>query len=546
MAEKGSEVVETVAERPDQLTAAEPAAATWSGAWRRLAAAFSLASLCYLRVWSELLHRTPRAQFLAENPPHPRQYAAVLINVALLTGIFWVLFRAAHSYPRGPRGGAARLALALSLVLPLLGLRAIWLRAGTLDSSAVSSGLVGRGAPWALKLLLLAAAVAVLVRYHRRLVTLLETGALLLAVFAVYTGARAVWAAARPQDSLVVQAQAGQPGSAAGVIAGRVVWVIFDEWDAGLTFAHRPSGLKLEEFDRLRSEAIWATDARAPGTGTAVSVPALLSGLRVRGARPVSADRMLIRLGDSGKVVEWSSLPNIFQHVRRQAGRSAVVGWHLPYCRMFGGELEDCYWAASASQANSTRGELLAIVYGQARSLLETERLSPFGQALTIQRHVEDYHVLVGQAVRLVGRSDLDLVYLHLPLPHGPFAYDRHTGRFDVLHSPPQRYIDNLELADHTWGALRRAIQAAGLWESTTVLLSSDHAWRGARSAGFPAGGRVPFLLKLAGQRQGVSYPRPINTRCSQALLLEALRGQLPDTSSALARLDRYCAEPGP
>lgn len=539
-------MVEAVVERPERLTRTVPGGAPGSGAWRRLAAAFSLASLCYLRVWSELLHRTPRAQFLAEAPPQPVEYGAVLINVAVLTGFLWLLFRTAHSHPRGWRGGAARLALALSLLLPLLGLRAIWLRAGTLDSSAISSGLVGRSAPSALKLLLLGAVVALVVRFHRRLVALLETGALLLAVFAVYAGARAIWGAARPQDSFVTHPPAAHANGAAGGSAGRAVWVIFDEWDAGLAFAQRPAGLRLEEFDRLRSESIWAAQARAPGNGTMVSVSALLSGLRVRGARPVDADRLLIRLGDSGKVVEWSSLPNLFQHVRRQGGRSGVVGWHLPYCRVLGGELDECYWAASATQANSARGSFFGIAFGQARSLVETERLSPFGQALTIQRHVQDYHALLGQAVSLVGRRDLDLVYLHLPLPHGPFAYDRRTRRFDVLHSPPRRYLDNLELADHTWGVLRRTIEAAGLWDSTTVLLSSDHPWRGARSAGFPAEGRVPFMLKLAGQRQGLSYSRPMNTRCSQVLLLEALRGHLPDAAGAVALLDHHCAEPGP
>jgi len=537
-------MVETIVETPARLTRAR--SESERSAWRRLAAAFSLASLCYLRVWSELLHRTPRAQFYAEAPPQPVQYAAVLLGVVVLTAIFWMLIRLAQRHARGWLGRAAGVLLALAVLLPLLGLRAIWLRDGTLDSSVISSGVVGRAAPPALKLLLLAVAGALLLRFHRRVVAVLETAALLLAPFALYAGARAAWAmASRQQAPLVASPQAPHNGHATPA-AERVVWAIFDEWDAGLSFHRRPAGLKLDEFDRLRAEAIWAANAYPPGGSTPLAVPSLLTGQRVSAARAAGPNNLRIRLADSGKVVDWSSQPNVFQRAHQQGWRSAVVGWHIPYCRLFGPHLAACSTTALATQANSVRGNVWETALGQARSLVETERLSPFGQTLSMRRHIQDYRSMLAEAVQAAARRDLDLVYLHLPVPHGPYVYDASTGRFDVRDSPPPRYLDSLKLADLTWGALRRAIEDAGLWDSTTVLLSSDHSLRGAEHGGFTPDRRAPFLLKLAGQHQGVSYTRPMNTRCSQALLLEVLHGRLRGPAATLQWMDRHCVEPAP
>jgi hypothetical protein len=51
---------------------------------------------------------------------------------------------------------------------------------------------------------------------------------------------------------------------------------------------------------------------------------------------------------------------------------------------------------------------------------------------------------------------------------------------------------------------------------------------------------RVPFLLKLPGQKDGVVYDRPFNTVLSHDLLLAVLRGALRDPAAVAAWLDAH------
>jgi hypothetical protein len=53
---------------------------------RDLFIALSLANLCYLRVWSELLTYTRSDTYLMKMPPAPAHYLAVMLNVLLVAG----------------------------------------------------------------------------------------------------------------------------------------------------------------------------------------------------------------------------------------------------------------------------------------------------------------------------------------------------------------------------------------------------------------------------------------------------------------------------
>jgi arylsulfatase A-like enzyme len=88
-------------------------------------------------------------------------------------------------------------------------------------------------------------------------------------------------------------------------------------------------------------------------------------------------------------------------------------------------------------------------------------------------------------------------VLIHLLTPHFPHAYDRAAGTFTLGNAPLRGYYDSLALTDLALAQLRRAMEAAGTWDSTTVLLSSDHPMKHAALLDGKSDARVPFLLKL-------------------------------------------------
>src|SRR5205807_2671437 len=99
-------------------------------------------------------------------------------------------------------------------------------------------------------------------------------------------------------------------------------------------------------------------------------------------------------------------------------------------------------------------------------------------------------------------------------------------------------YLDGLALVDRTVGDLRAALERVGLWDRTTVLLSSDHYFRSSRLFDQREDHRIPFLLKLAGQKSSFHYSRPFSTIVDGRLLLAVLAGEVGDAASVSEWLD--------
>jgi len=152
------------------------------------------------------------------------------------------------------------------------------------------------------------------------------------------------------------------------------------------------------------------------------------------------------------------------------------------------------------------------------------------------RHHAEEYLRLVSGA-RSSLLSDVNLILLHFPIPHTPGIYDRTTS--SVSWAPQTGYVDNMVLSDQTFGEIRRTLETAGQWDSTTVLITSDHWNRGAPLVNGKRDHRIPFILKLSGQKNGVEYASPFNTIITRELLMEMLRGNLTASDDVVEWLDQ-------
>jgi arylsulfatase A-like enzyme len=85
-------------------------------------------------------------------------------------------------------------------------------------------------------------------------------------------------------------------------------------------------------------------------------------------------------------------------------------------------------------------------------------------------------------------------------------------------------------------------MEQAGMWDGTTVLISSDHGYRGAEVLDGKKDSRIPFILKLAGQKQGRDYSPEFNTIVTSDLLLSILRGELQTPEAVSSWLDGRCS----
>ena len=142
----------------------------------------------------------------------------------------------------------------------------------------------------------------------------------------------------------------------------------------------------------------------------------------------------------------------------------------------------------------------------------------------------------------------IDFLYVHFPTPHLYSIYD--AKRKDFSLSESTTYFDNLALVDRTVGELRRKLEQAGLWDTTTLLISADHGlryvlWHGGmnwtpqfdRLLEDGQSPTVPFILKLGGESKPAVYDPPFSAVVTGDMALAVLRGEVATSAQAASWL---------
>lgn len=503
--------------------------------------ALSLANLCYMTAWSRLIAQSldPLAQFSRYNLS---EYQAILINVPLLTAVFWTAITLARRSRRAWVLRVAHWAFLLILIIPVNGVLRTQFPDLSLDLAPSPFDSIA-GVIW---LAVTPVGVSLLLPFRPIMVRLFSIVLIAMSPFALFTVAQAAW----------LMTKFGERPSAAPVSVGRagprILWLVFDEMDEELAFARRPPTVSLPELDRLRRQAVSTEEADPPATMTLRSMPALITGRLVSHAEIVNPSELDLTFEESTEPVPWSAQPNVFSEARKAGYNTALSGWYHPYCRIIGHTVTRC-------TNRDVRATVLTSVREQIRGLVDSV---PFAsRALAWERPWNEFSVpdartrylaMLEDAKQWATDPDLGLVLLHWGFPHRPIMYDRHRGSLE----PTERsnYFDNLMLVDRTLGELRRAMQEAGTWEGTIVLVTADHGFRPGffetENPDWPAeetaalGGshdfRVPFILKLTGQKEAVRFTPPFNTVLTHDLLLALMRRDIASPASVVAWLDRH------
>ncbi len=136
---------------------------------------------------------------------------------------------------------------------------------------------------------------------------------------------------------------------------------------------------------------------------------------------------------------------------------------------------------------------------------------------------------------------------MHYPVPHAPWIFDRNEDEIVARRDEhPQGYLDNLALVDRAIGRLRKSLEFAGLWNNTTVLISSDHGWHLKEKTSSGPGGeygerKIPFVLHLAGKNPApVPYSLPFAAIHTKELLLKLAKGEFTQYEQITSWMQGY------
>jgi hypothetical protein len=326
-----------------------------------------------------------------------------------------------------------------------------------------------------------------------------------------------------------------------GAEGGRIVWLLFDELSYDQTFDHRFPGLAMPAFDKFRSESVVFSDLKPAGYYTDRVISSFFLGTPVDDVRSTLDGESQVKLAGSQSWQAFDAHRTLFSDAQRLGWTTGVVGWFNPYCRILAGTLNYCFWRMGDGQSNGALPDQ-SVWQNAAVPLVELKRGWNHEPDFAQQRHLQDVAAMPPQAEALIRDQSIKFVFIHLPVPHPPGAYDRnHRGTTGS-------YIDNLALADKSLGELLATLAGTATAAKATVIVCSDHSWRVPMWRSSPgwtkedeaaSHGRFEprpvLMIHFPGQQTEQDVVRPYDELRIHEIIETMLRGQQPHFESLLA-----------
>jgi hypothetical protein len=522
---------------------------------KRAAFSLSVANLCFLFVWTEILAyaNSSAVMYYEKEPPDIGLVWALLADIFALGTVIFICNLASETGNRFLKWAGRVVVLFFSGFALYQLLRSV--------NNSIPNWLQG----WpitAIKAVVLVLIVFLFIRsvtFGKRVIrNLLITLSPLLLILTMN-------AVSLYNSKAVRQLSPGKPAGMLRHITNdrRAIWIIFDEVDYRLAFAARPGRIQLPEMDRMRNESVFADHVKSPNKSTLYSIPSLLLGRTVSYNVKPRIGGLSLKLEGSRNWIDFASQSHIFRRARAAGFNTAVAGWHHPYCRLIGEDLSDCAWATRGPNSLAAEEYLrhqsffvkaVHLIKWQAHAVpflvqpLHWIDPEPDEDLVHGLQNIAATRLVVQNAKRMLRNPDLNLVFLHIPAPHPPGFWNISKQQFATEASD---YIDNLQLADKILGEIRRTLEQTGDWNRSLILVSSDHPlqwgfrWSGMtpemqQASRFGWQPYIPFMLKMPGQTTGVTYSKEFNSVLSADLIMDALKGGLNTPEQVTAWLDLH------
>jgi hypothetical protein len=338
--------------------------------------------------------------------------------------------------------------------------------------------LVLGGIVWAAILLLLLLKFSSL---YRRLIRFGDAVGIFFAVFALTSVLQLLYVLhwkPGPHQHTVAWATTPQPPREHPL----VVWVIFDELSYDQVFEHRAHDLALPNFDALRSQSTVFSNAQPIGYKTVKVIPSLLTGHQVDDYRFNFDNSLKVHYTGQHGFQKLDGSSTVFADAQQAGWRTAVVGWYNPYCTIYAGAIDDCYWMnldridGDMAQQASIGHNIYAPLQQVVREVKAPERADRDSCNYDVRQRLKTHLDLQAHAMDLLKRDQADFVFLHMSVPHSPNIWSRIDDNYTTFCD--SSYLDNLALADRVLGNIMKNLQSSPRWKDTTVIVEGDHSWR--------------------------------------------------------------------
>lgn len=349
-----------------------------------------------------------------------------------------------------------------------------------------------------------------------------------------------------------------------------IIWIVLDEFDASVAFEHRPKSMKLPHIDQFRRQSISFRYASSPSGYTVTAVPSLLTGIPFTRVVRKEVSDLILATTEASREYSFRDTPNVIHWANGAGVPVSVVGWSHPYCRVFGDKLVQCAWYENAHMSSAQtwavsvrelefRDAVFAQMWQEGRGMkidpcidhdvVDLASVGLTNYRASIRGIVDDQRIQVRKFLQS-GVGGLRI--FHLATPHPPGA----TEFTETISSTPPKHgtaiAENYAIADSIFGEIRSILEDREEWDSSLVILTSDH---GLRSFWQDWGClseedrevlqnrdefHVPLMLKWPGGKEAVSVERPVSTMIIAPLVRAYLERRLQTSDEFTAYLNQH------
>jgi hypothetical protein len=262
----------------------------------------------------------------------------------------------------------------------------------------------------------------------------------------------------------------------------KIVWIVFDELSFDQLFEHRARNLALPNFDALRAQSTLLTNVQPVGARTVKVLPSLITGHGVDDTRFSFSNKFSVHYTN---VHGWHPLDGsgtVFHDAQQAGWRTAVVGWYNPYCTLYAGAIDDCYFMnldridGDMAQKNSFWRNTYAPLQQVVREIKAPARADKDSCNVDVRQRLQTQLDLNRHATQVLKTDQADLIFFHFSVPHSPNVWSRIEDDYTTYCD--SSYLDNLALADRMLGEFMAQLRSSPRWQDTTVIVEGDHSWR--------------------------------------------------------------------
>lgn len=315
---------------------------------------------------------------------------------------------------------------------------------------------------------------------------------------------------------------------------------VFDEWSYTRTFQGHNISDALPNLCAFVEGATVFHNARSPASATLISLPRIIFQSADGSLQP-RRGRLYWETSQGPKQLD--DIPTVFDGLLNSGYEVRVLGFYHPYEILFAGRRVLSHSYPNDPNYDNLLAQIGYFFVTNLRFL--TDPLSRIlwrwsdSQLFSLHWYAlsRDFEEQAFSAIESATFGTC--LFIHWPLPHGPFILNADGGYAgpynsdaDRMAGTPDDYQRHLQRLDRIIGEIATSLKRKGLFDEALVILTSDHSWR--RDPDLLSSGQssdlchVPLLVKYPGQDRRADHYEPISLSNMSTLFESMMAGGAP------------------